>query len=160
MVVKMTVKGDVKAAARLKRVKKLPQLTREAMRKWGNILVRDMKQSARDAGIQSDTGVLLGYGTRWEQAPQGNTGVLMMPEYGAQLDGMSPHWVSVSQRRQRLLAWAARHNFTAAHQIYAGERRKFSIFVRPHPFILNGWRRARRKLPVLLRQAAKQATGA
>ncbi len=143
----------------LKRVRnKLPELTSKGMFAWGKILEKDMKMSARDAGIVPFTNTLFTTGIQWRQRPRGKIGRLFIRLYGIALDQMAPHFVNLTRRRSRLLAWAEQSKSSAirraARAVRKGEQSKATIRVRPHPFIMNGWRRARPKLrPVLSRFA-------
>lgn len=154
--------GDLfNAVTALNRIKKrLPQMVRKGMMRWGRILVRDMKLSARRAGIREFTGTLQTLGIRWEQGVKSDTGYLFMRLYSIYLDSMVPHYVNVTRRRTRLLAWAkiARNpNIRRkARMIEKRELKSFAIYVKPHPFIARGYRKARPKLkPVLKRLAAR-----
>ena len=128
--------------------------------RWGRILVRDMKLSARKAKIKPFTGTLQGLGIRWEQGVKSDTGYLFMRLYAIYLDSMAPHYVNITRRRTRMLAWAkTATKSTIRRKARMVEKRKlksFAIYVRPHPFIAQGYRRARPKLrPVLKRLASR-----
>ncbi len=156
----ISTEGDlVNAVKTLNRIKKrLPRMTIEGMRRWGKILERDMKLSARKAGIDEFNNVLMTNGIRWDQGVRSKKGSLFIRLYGIYLDSMSPHFVNVTRRRTRLLAWAKQsRNFKRkAIMVESRQLDKFSIYVRPHPFIANGYRRARPKLrPVLKRMASR-----
>jgi len=162
-VIVINTAGDLfKAVRTLNRIRnKIPQMTREVMRKWGNVLVKDTKASAINADIKSFSGVLQGKGIRWEQGKKSNEGYLFIRLYGVYLDSMSPHFVSVTRRRTRLLAWAqrSRNMIIRKKARMIGNRKltKFSIYVKPHPFIASGYRRARPKLKPMIIRATKQA---
>ncbi len=154
--------GDLfNAVKSLNRIKKrLPKMTRLGMRRWGKILERDMKLSARKAKIRDFTGTLQSLGIRWDQRIRSNTGFLFIRLYAIYLDSMAPHFVSITRRRTRLLAWAkiARVGNVRkkARMVEKKELKSFAIFVRPHPFIAQGYRRARPKLrPVLKRLVSR-----
>ncbi len=154
--------GDLFAAVTtLNRIKRrLPMMVRKGMMRWGKILVRDMKLSARKAGIRRFSGTLQGLGIRWEQRVRGDTGYLFMRLYAVYLDSMAPHYVSITRRRTRLLMWAkisrSPNIRRKARMVEKRELKSFAIYVRPHPFIAQGYRRARPKLrPVLKRLAAR-----
>jgi len=161
-VIVIKTSGDLfYAVATLNRIKKrLPQMIRKGMMRWGKILARDMKLSARKANIKEFTGTMQTLGIRWEQRVRSDTGYLFMRLYAVYLDSMAPHYVNITRRRTRLLAWAklARRS-TIRRKANLVERRKlksFAIYVRPHPFIAQGYRRARPKLrPVLKRLASR-----
>jgi len=151
----------IKAANTIGRIRKrLPKTTRLGMQRWGKILVRDMKTSARQAFIMDSSGNLQGNGVRWEQSKRSNTGYLMMPQYAVQLDSMRPHWVSVKGSRQRLLAWSKKAIIpnirTRARMVESGKIKSFGIYVKPHPFIQRGIARAVPKIrPVFKRAVAR-----
>ena len=154
--------GDlVNAVTSLNRIKKkLPIMIRLGMMRWGKILVRDMKLSARRSGIKQFTGTLQGLGIRWEQGVRSDIGYLFMRLYAIYLDSMAPHYVNITRRRSRLLMWAklARKSTIRrkARMIEKRELKSFAIYVKPHPFIAQGYRRARPKLrPVMKRLAAR-----
>ncbi len=152
--------GDLKkATVSLNRIKKkLPKMTRLGMRRWGNILVRDMKLSARRANIKDFQGILQGPGIRWEQGVRSDTGFLFMRLYAIFLDSMSPKYVSIKRTRTVLLRWAKMAKSPAirrkARMVEKKELKSFSIFVRPHPFIARGYGRARPKLQQVLKRVA------
>ncbi len=149
------------AVATLNRIKKrLPMMIRKGMMRWGKILERDMKLSARRAGIKRFSGTLQDLGIRWEQGVRSDTGYLFMRLYAIYLDSMAPHYVNVTRRRTRLLAWAkiarSPNIRRKARMIEKRELKSFAIYVKPHPFIAQGYRRARPKLrPVMKRLAAR-----
>ena len=154
--------GDLFAAVTtLNRIKRrLPMMVRKGMMRWGKIIVRDMKLSARKAGIKRFSGTLQGLGIRWEQRVKGDTGYLFMRLYAVYLDSMAPHYVSVTRRRTRLLMWAkiarSPNIRRKARMVEKRKLKSFAIYVKPHPFIAQGYRRARPKLrPVLKRLAAR-----
>ena len=154
--------GDLFAAVTtLNRIKKrLPMMVRKGMMRWGKILERDMKLSARKAGIKRFSGTLQELGIRWEQRKKGDTGYLFMRLYAVYLDSMAPHYVNITRRRTRLLAWAkiarSPNIRRKARMVEKRELKSFAIYVKPHPFIAQGYRRARPKLrPVLKRLAAR-----
>ena len=161
-VIIINTQGDLfNAVTTLNRIKKrLPEMTRLGMQRWGRILVRDLKLSARRAKIKQFSGTLQGLGIRWEQKKKGNTGYLFMRLYAIYLDSMKPHYVSVHRRRTRLLAWAKISRSSSirrkATMVETGKLKRFAIYVKPHPFIAIGYGRARRKLrPVLKRLVAR-----
>jgi len=154
--------GDLVTAVKtLGRVKKrLPQMIRKGMRRWGKILTRDMKLSARKARIKDYSGTLQGPGIRWEQSVHGDTGYLFMRLYAVFLDSMAPHYVNITRRRTRLLMWARRSRSSTirrkARLVGSRKLKSFAIYVKPHPFIAQGYARARPKLrPVMKRLAAR-----
>ena len=154
--------GDLfNAVTTLNRIKKrLPVMVRKGMMRWGRIIVRDMKLSARRAGIKEFTGTLQTLGIRWEQGVRSDTGFLFMRLYAIYLDSMRPHYVNIIRRRTRLLVWAktARNSNIRrkARMVEKRELKSFAIYVKPHPFIAQGYRRARPKLrPVLKRLASR-----
>ncbi len=154
--------GDLfNAVTTLNRIKKrLPKMVRKGMMRWGRILVRDMKLSARRARIKDFTGTLQGLGIRWDQGVRSDTGFLFMRLYAIYLDSMRPHYVNVTRRRTRLLVWAktARNpNIRRkARMVEKRELKSFAIYVKPHPFIAQGYRRARPKLRPVLKRLAER----
>lgn len=150
--------GDfIKASESLNRAKKkFPEISRKAMRRWGHILARDMKTEAKAAKIKSFTGTLYNKGIRWEQGKRSDIGFLFMRQYGIKLDSMAPHEEVLTRRRLLLMRWARQAQSPVirwgAKQVETGEKKSFGIRVRKHPFIANGFRRARKKLkPVMKR---------
>lgn len=140
-------------------MKRATKLTRITMAKWGRMIPTDLKMAAKQAGIQPSSGGLFGPGIRYEQ--RGNIGTVKMYQYGIWLDRMNPHWVSVHNRRIRLLRWAlmARNGDIRkkARAVSSGKLRRFGIRVKPHPFIKIGYARARSKLRPMLKSAVRQA---
>lgn len=158
-----TTKDIATTLVTLKRINaRLPSMTREGMRQWGrDRLVPHLKRSAGRAGIQSVSGTLFNKGIRWQQGKRSDTGYLFMRLYGVYLDSMQPHWVKISSGRPRLLRWArtARHDRIRdmAQDITAGVRTKFSIMVKPHPFIRVGYRNAKSELGRMFKKTTKRA---
>ena len=154
--------GDLfNAVTSLNRIKKrLPEMTRKGMMRWGNILAKDMKISARRARIRNFSGTLQKLGIRWEQGVRSNIGYLFMRLYSIYLDSMAPHYVAITRRRTRLLAWAKlARKITIRKKATLVEKRKlksFAIYVKPHPFIAQGYRRARPKLRPILKSLASR----
>lgn len=159
-VINISTSGDFVMAERiLERVKKqLPAMTIEAMRKWGKILERDMKVSLEQSGVRPFTTASFGPGIRWEQGKKSYIGSLIMYQYLLALDNMNPHWVTVKRSRSVLLRWAKQsENFRKkAKLVESGKLKRFGIYVKPHPFISNGWRRARPKLKPILNNMVKR----
>lgn len=145
----------------LNRIKRrVPEMTREEMRKWGRILEKDLRHAARQARISP--GVLTeGKGIEWRQRKRSNTGYLFMKIYGIYLDSMKPHFVNVTRQRSRLLMWASIARKAPirrkAEDVIRGKRAKFSVYVRPHPFIHTGYTRARKKLRPILKRGVSRA---
>ena len=100
--------GDILIAVNtLNRIKKrLPEMVNLGMRRWGKILEKNMKASAQQSGIKNFTGTTQRTGIRYEQGKRSKTGFLFMRLYLIYLDSMKPHYVSISLRRTRILAWA------------------------------------------------------
>ena len=147
----------VKTLSRIRR--RLPKMVRKGMMRWGKILVRDMKLSLRRVSM-TFKGVSEGRGIRWEQGKTSNVGYLFMRREYLALDHMRPHWVSVKRSRTVLLAWAKQAIIpnikTRARMVEKRELNRFGIYVKPHPFIAQGYRIARPKLrPVLKRLASR-----
>jgi len=159
-VIVIKTSGDLKkASVSLNRIKKkLPTMTRLGMRRWGNILVRDMKLSARRAKIRDFQGILQGPGIRWEQGIRSDVGFLLMRLYAIFLDSMSPKYVSVKRTRTVLLRWAKLARSPAirrkARMVEKRELKSFAVYVKPHPFIANGYGRARPKLRSVLKRVS------
>ena len=161
-VINISTSGDFVMAERvLQRIKKqLPVMIIQAMIKWGMKLERDMKNSIRE--VTSDfKGLSQGKGIRWEQGRKSQVGYLFMRREYLALDHMRPHWVSVKRSRTKLLAWAKQARIPnikrRARMVETGKLKRFGIFVKPHPFIDRGWKRARPKLNPILNQMAKRA---
>ena len=149
------------AVTSLNRIRKrLPTMVRKGMMRWGKILAKDMKLSARKVGIKRFSGTLQGLGIRWKQRVKRDTGYLFMRLYSIYLDSMRPHYVNVTRRRTRLLAWAKVARSSAirrkARMVEKRELKKFGIYVKPHPFIAQGYRRARPKLRPILKNMASR----
>lgn len=158
-----TTKDIATTLLTLKRINtRLPSMTREGMRQWGrDRLVPHLKRSAGRAGIQSSTGTLFGNGIRWQQGKKSDKGYLFMRLYGIYLDSMEPHWVKIDRSRVRLLRWArtARSDRIRdkAQDITAGVRTKFSIKVKPHPFIRRGYKNAKSELGRMFKRTTQRA---
>lgn len=158
----ISTSGDFVMAERiLQRIKKqLPAMTIRAMIKWGKILEKDMKSSLRNVSLRF-RGVSERKGIRWEQGKRSHVGYLFMRREYLALDRMRPHWVSVRIRRMRLLAWAKQARIPnikrRARMVETRKLKSFGVFVRPHPFISTGWKRARPKLRPILNKMAKRA---
>ncbi len=161
-VIIISTSGDFVMAERvLQRVKKqLPAMIIQAMIRWGRILERDMKNSIRQVS-KDFTGLSQGPGIRWEQGKKSYVGYLFMRREYLALDHMRPHWVSVKRTRTRLLVWAKQAIIPnikrRARMVETGKLKRFGIYVRPHPFISAGWRRARPKLKPILNRMAERA---
>ena len=154
----------------------VPKGTREGIRRWGNTLATDMKNSARIAVSlggslpikpMSGGNSLLNKGIRWEQRKKSNVGHLFMRQYGVFLDSMSPHVMPITRNTPMRLRWArqARTNYIRrkAQRLNTntgdGTFKSDVAFVRvkPHPFIKAGWRIARPKLPIMLKQEVSKS---
>ena len=164
-IIVINTEGDlIKGVRTLNRVKKrLPKMTREGMRRWGHILEKSMRRSAINAGIADHTHTLLRTpeGIDWRQSKNSNTGYLFMRLYGIYLDSMAPHFVNVTRRRTRLLTWALHADNAGikakAEGVRRGKRNKFSLYVKPKPFIRAGYGKARPKLRAVLKRLAARA---
>ena len=156
IIINIRSSGDlVRASRTLNRIQtKLPVMNSKAMMRWGKTLEKDMKQSARDANIKSFTGTIYNKGIEYRQRPNGKVGRLFIRNNYVMLDSMKPHWVNLQTSRSRLLTWASKSRMfkEKARMIQSGEMKKYPIYVRPHPFIQMGWRRARPKLRPILKQ--------
>lgn len=140
----------------LDRIKKsLPRVTRNGMMRFGKILERDMKISAKHSGIKKFSGDSQQKGIRYEQSPRSDVGFLFMRLYMIYLDSMRPHYVSISLRRKRILDWAKQATSVnlriKAKFVESRKIKKFSVFVEPHPFIKMGYASARPKLNPILK---------
>ena len=160
-VITISTSGDFIAAERvlLRANKRLPVMTISAMLKWGNILERDMKSALRSV-TSKFTGLSQGPGIEWRQGKNSFVGFLFMRQYLTAVDNMNPHWVSVRASRTRLLAWASQAKHPGirkkARAVQSGRLKRFGVFVKPHPFISSGFRRARPKLnPILKKEIGK-----
>lgn len=156
-VITIRTTGDLKKAViTLNRIKtKLPRMVRLGMRRWGKILERDMKSSIRRVSTLF-TGLSQGNGIEWRQGKNSDTGHLFVRREYLGLDHMKPHFVNVEKGRPRLLRWAkqARNSEIRrrARLVEKGDIKPFSIYVKPHPWVASGFKRARPKLrPVLKR---------
>lgn len=162
-IIVIATSGDLfKASESLGRMgNNLPMMSRSAMRRWGFMLAKDMQMSARRSGIQDFTGNTQERGIEWRQGPQSDWGYLFMRQYHLYLDSMKPHFVAINRRRTRLLAWAGQAQNAGIRRkamlVEQEQMKSFAIFVRPHPFIANGWRVARPKLRPILAQEARNA---
>lgn len=165
-VITISTSGDfVRADKILEGIKiRLPAMTRQGMIKWGNILAKDMKSSARQAYIQDFSGILQGSGIRWVQGKRTFVGYLFMRRYGIFLDSMRPHWVSVRSSRTRLLAWSKQARIpnirTRARMVENKKLKSFGVYVRPHPFIKRGFNRAFPKLKGIMANAVSRGVNA
>ncbi len=135
---------------------------REGMREWGNILVRDLKDSAKINGKLKDfTGDLQGKGIRWEQSRTGNIGKLLMPQYALDVDSMEDHWVNVKSSRGVLLKWALQARSEKiqrrARLVAEGRLDRFGVFVHQHPFIQSGLNKSIPKLNVIISRQVNTA---
>lgn len=153
-------KRTIKALNRINR--RLPQMTREGMKKWGKQLEKDTKRSARVNGkIRDFRGILQGTGIRYDQGKRSDKGYLFIRLYGIYLDSMAPHWVMVNRRRITILAWAKQARSAElrlkARLVEKGKLTQFPVYVRKHPFITQGYKTARPKLRPILKQMAKRA---
>jgi hypothetical protein len=135
------------------KARRLPYLNKRITDRWGKVVVRDMKISAQLAGINPFTGTLQDSGIRWESHRDG--GSLWMRQYGIALDSMPPHFVTVRKSRTRLLNWMLQARSLGlrivANQIASGKRKRFGLYVKPHPFIQTGYKMARPKLTKIMK---------
>ena len=161
-----TIKIDVKGLTRVKKLfRKLtlvPSKIPNAIRDIGYTYVRDLKNSAFNAGIRPFTGEIYGSGIQWRQRPKGKVGSLFINNRYIMLDSMKPHWVALKPTRKRLLLWAqqASDDFISekATLILSGVKiPNRSIFVRPHPFIVRGMIRADKKIGPIINKHVKMA---
>ena len=148
-------KRDVdRVRKRLKREEMKVQQVIKSEREWGQVLVRDIKSSAKLAGIQSFTGRLQGRGVRWEQ--KGSTGELLIDRDRVYLDSMKPHFVNIQKSRGALVQWGKQainpEVRRVSKAIESGRVKKYGIQVKPHPFIRDGFNRAIPKLDMIIRK--------
>ena len=162
-IIHVRTSGDLTRVVRsISRIQtRLPQMTRNGIRRWGKVLERDMKNAAMDAGIKRSTGTLFDKGIECRQGKKSDHGHLFMRIYGIYLSEMKPHFVSVHRRRRRILRWAriARSSIIKrqARMIDSGEKKSFSVYVKPHPFISQGYRRSIPKLNLILKSNTRRA---
>jgi hypothetical protein len=164
MVIAITIneRGLRSAVQSLNRIRNIPNVVPKAQLEWGQVLERDMKNSARDAGLSNFSGTLIsGRGIRYEQAQNGRIGRLFIRLYGIWQDSMKPHFVTLKRSRKVLLSWAQQSRSQAirlmAEDIASGRRRQGAIYVKPHPWIKAGYRRARPKLRTILIRHVRDA---
>lgn len=161
--IKIDLRGGPEVEAKMLRIGKLPEMTSDVMYQWGKILEKDMKNSAHQADIKPFSGVLFGKGIEWRQRPKGKIGRLFIVKYGLDLDSMKPHYVAFKKSRTRFLRWGLRANSSSikakARRAAAGAKKGRSIYVKPHPFVRRGWRRARPKLNALLKSKTDELIG-
>lgn len=154
-IVKVNIRGVKQVQTTLSRVGRFPKVTIDVTRKWGKILERDIKTSARQAKIKQNTRTIYGKGIRWDQKPKGKIGRLFVRREYIFLDSMKPHWVNMRSSRTRLVSWgeqAMADNLKhAASQIRDGSKRFHRMYVKPHPFLRRGFMRARPKLTKLIK---------
>lgn len=145
----------------LKKVKGLPIYISRAMMVWGQLLRRTTYEAAVQAGILPSTGRFYNQGIRYEQAPRGLVGRLLIQQNYVFLDSMRPHTVSVTRRRTLLLRWALNARAYSiqkkANEVAIGTRKNFGIFVKPHPFILQGYAIALPQLQPIIRSYLQMA---
>jgi hypothetical protein len=144
-----------KAIKSVKRLStRLPIMARELKRQLGNTIVKELKTSARQAGIRRFTNEMFTNGIRYEQTPKGNIGKVIILDKYYFLDSMKPHFVNVLRNRTQLLAWAKQAKNSEirkkAKEVLANKRKKFSIYVKPHKYIRRGFIMARRQIPKLI----------
>ena len=139
-----TVKIIVKKDEATPFLRKLP----EKVNVHGNISVWNMSQkgakfireSAFNSGIRSYTGHLMSKNGIQARKLGKNRFGIFIPHYGKKLDRMPPHFVSL-KRGRGITRWARAKGITGK-----------SIFVKPHPFIENGWRQFLNSIPTELEQ--------
>jgi hypothetical protein len=161
MLVQVRTSGFQEGRARLQWIGETPKMMRSAMREYGATLERDLKNSARQARIDPYLGNLYGNGIRWEQGTNSNTGKLYVVESAVMLDAMRPHGVYVRPSRPQLLLWALQARSPVLRQkaqsVISGRRKQFLLNVEPHPFIMRGYKRARSKVPAIIRRHVRAA---
>lgn len=155
----LTVRGMNKVQTRLRTARGIPTAISAGLHDWGRIQERDMRLSARQAGIKNFTGDLLtGKGIRWEQRPRGTIGRLIISRRGVAVDRMKPHFVSFRTSRTHLMAWARQSRASGIRKLARRVDRggTAAIKVHPHPYIKAGIARARPKLRPLLQRRLKE----
>ena len=163
-IIRIDTKGDFKMAAKSleKLSTRLPQMEREGMRRWGKILEKDMKASAKEAKITPSSGnnSLFTNGIRYEQAKQGNIGRLFIRQYGIYLDSMKGHYVNIQRSRPNFVRWGKRARDanirSGAYKVEQGMESRYGLYVQAHPFIRTGYKRARPKLTKILKQQTQR----
>ena len=165
-IIRINTLGELKVKVKKldKLAAKLPEMTREGMRRWGKILEKDMKASAKDEAHITPSGgtnSLFTNGIRYEQAKRGNIGKLFIRQYGIYLDSMRPHYVNIQRSRPNFVKWGKRARDpdirAGAYKVEQGLERAYGIYVQPHPFIRSGYRRARPKLTKILQQQTQRS---
>lgn len=132
---------------------------KEAMNRWGHILERDLKTAANEEGIQTFTGDLQGQGIRYVGAQKRDNGQLLVHPHVLGVDRQVPHTVPIT-KNSAMLEWAKQARFDTVRAKAARVMRSRRsnavefIYVKPHPFLEKGKKRALRKLPSVLKQAA------
>lgn len=145
------------------RMRNLPKMTRIGVRAWGNKLQQSMIRSMKGAGIEPFTGELF-RDTKWVQGQNSNYGQLVVPIHGVMLDNMVIHRLWFRRDYGMRLRWAqqARNDQVRVWggEVRRGQKEKFFLWVRPHPWIQSGYRDARKKLPAVLKEYAGRAVKA
>lgn len=163
----MVVVAEVRVKSTLTRdwTQRVKDKYKAAMNDWGKVLERDVKDSARKAGIEPFTGRLYGQGIRYIGARTRDFGQLVADQHVVYVDSMRPHTVPIT-KNSVMLRWALRAKSDAVRRRALRVLRSRNpsavefVYVRPHPFISEGMKVARKKLPALLRRAASKKVGA
>lgn len=134
-------------------LKKLPSKVQEkslnAMKTFGNHLVKELLKQAKIVGISQFRGSRSMFtSTRYVQ--KGTHGYVFMPKSGLYQDRATPHWVPVrgkyAIKRPLLQAWVAQKKFSGP-----------GFYFKPRPFIHQGFNNSLRRLPVIMRPAIRAA---
>jgi len=130
-----------------------------AMQEWGQVLERDMKSSAREAGIKywgGSSKPLFKTGIQWRQRPKSKIGRLFMAAHVLNIDGNG-------QRKKTVVSLKPGRSITRWVEDPSKLGRKVrttrpynTITVRTHPFIKNGYKRSRPKLNLIIRKHLKE----
>ena len=159
LTMRMRRSSIVSTSKMLKRLGRIPtNTTPSAMQEWGKILERDMKESARQAGLHpwggSGLPSLFNNGIQWRQKPRGRIGRLFVVLHGVLIDGggtIQKHVVALKPGRT-ITKWAK--------DVLGKQPRTTKPFdtlvVRSHPFIKNGYVRARPKLNLILKKHLRE----
>lgn len=160
-VISISSSGDLqKSIDSLKRLRnQQPRMNEYIMRRFGRLVVEEMKNSALKSGITPFTSN--NFDTiRWEQKDK--TAALYIPEHMVYLDNMkravTP--VFVNQEKPSLLRWAIVKGRGSiqdrAIRVRGGLDEGFFIGVRRRPFIKRGWHKSRKQLPKIVQKESER----
>lgn len=161
------VKGVGRTRENLRRASRIPSAMERGARTWGTKLERNVRRSAKTAGIKPFGGRLLSKGgIRFEWQPKKKEGQLFVIMHGVYQDneGINERkWVTVKRSRTQLYNWALQSPHSPqgikkkAQALAMGRIRRFSIKIRTHPFIGRGVKQSLRELPTYLRAEVRKA---